>query len=253
MRVKCRKCDKVFFIPHRFDIWNHLWNEHNISRNEEQYYYYLPPKNLDDAIEIVYDTFYSGYPTSIKEEAKKLLNMLGKKKGYSYLGLAVVALYVASERLACPINVVIIRRYAKKHKVPFWKLLRKLREFYPRKDSQYYLQCAFNEFVRKIKKCREISEGELARLYNATFLILSLLPRRFLIRTPRNLIAGAIYIAGKLEGIYFTQRDIADILGANDVTIRRHYCDIRDILLDKLEELPTELKAKIEKEYLRRY
>jgi len=258
MKFRCKLCDKVIRASSEKELIDHLEAKGVFTPNLRNYYY-VEHTTIEEVIDFIYNTLYQGYPTKIKEEASRLMKSLGKPR----LGVAVVALYVASEKIACPLDMRKAHRYAKMWRVPFWKFLEIFRKMHPRKDVQYYLQCTFNEFARKLKRYHETeeawclsqglreelrrNEGILAKLYETTFQILLSLPRKLLIKSPRSLIAGVVYIAGVLEGIHLTQRDIAVVLDITDVTVRNRYWEVRDVLLNNLEKLPSELRTRLER------
>jgi len=265
MKFVCKKCHRVMLASSERDLYDHLESEEGIITPRLRDYYYVVHSSMEDVVDFIYNTLYQGYPTKIKEEAVKLMKMLGKPA--PHLGVAVVDLHVASEKIACPLNIRKSHSHARKWGVSFWKYLRIFREMYPRKDTQYYLQCIFNEFAQKLKYYHEDKteawrlswglreelkkdEGILAKLYETTFQILSSLPRKFLMKRPRSLIAGAVYIAGILEMIHLTQRDIALVLDITEPTVRNHYWRMRKVLLDRVEELPFELKVKLKEAIL---
>jgi hypothetical protein len=53
------------------------------------------------------------------------------------------------------------------------------------------------------------------------------LVRGDIITNPRTVAAGLLYVAGVLSQTYFSQGDIAEVLGVNEVTVRNAYQKIK--------------------------
>src|SRR3989344_1663127 len=66
---------------------------------------------------------------------------------------------------------------------------------------------------------------------------------------PTGVAAAALYIAAVLEGEKRTQRDIADVVGVTEVTIRNRYKDLVEKLgiEDEVEKKVQEMEKKEEK------
>lgn len=59
-------------------------------------------------------------------------------------------------------------------------------------------------------------------------------------RSPTGMVAAALYIAAKLEGVELTQREIANYVGVTSVTVRKNYKDLVESLgiAEQLEKAP---------------
>jgi len=203
-------------------------------------------------VEDVYNDLFrrQGYPDILKDEALALIREVygrGGRFSPSRRAVATVALYVAAERLACPIDSRLIRWAVGGS---YRRLLRKFREISPRKEIDYYLQCAFRKFMNKIMEKEEVAvklsePGVSSKIYEEVFLILSLLPAGWVIaRNPVSVMSGVCYIVFNMEGIRITQRDLCEIFMVTETTVRNNYHKILKLLAQN-EQVPAHLKDKL--------
>jgi len=219
-------------------------------------------ENILSAVYDAYDQFYKsrGHSNVLKREAVKLIKefrVQGGKMVPSYFAVAAVALQVASERVACPIDAYLMRWMRYLLGKPYRKLLRKFREISPRKERDYYFQCAFRRVINGVKRraqekgysevLQTLSEpGVPSKIYDVTFILLSSLPDQLLnSRNPETLMAGLCYIVFNIMDIRISIDFIAPALSVSNAAIRDNYRRIIEAIIES-ESVPDGLRDEIE-------
>ncbi|MFB6244844.1 MAG: transcription initiation factor IIB family protein [Candidatus Nanohaloarchaea archaeon] len=210
----------------------------NVSGRKRQQYYRMrkwsrrtsdsQERSLEDALKPIQNiTSQLKLPDSVSEEAARLAEKArdeGIFKGQGTRPTAAALVYIVSRQQNVPRSLDEISDVTgiKKKKLgdSYRKTARELglemnpaqpEEFLPRYAEKLGLSGEGQADARKIlEKARE--EGVQAG------------------KAPKTMVAGAIYLAGKLNDEEFTQKEISDEIGVTEVTIRNSYQDMLEVL-----------------------
>ncbi len=181
-------------------------------------------------------------PPSIEEEAARIYNLAVRKalvRGRSMESVVVGAVYIASRQFNLPRSLNEICKVTGANKREVGKTYR----FIARSLGLKLLPSGPEEYVPKFANKLGFNSQTQTRA-------VEILKKAKTIeltsgRGPIGLAAAALYVASLLTGEKRTQREIADVVGVTEVTIRNRYKEIieRLGLAKTIEKLERELEA----------
>ncbi|MGC9153172.1 MAG: transcription initiation factor IIB [Vulcanisaeta sp.] len=195
--------------------------------------YQYTERRITELLDVIKPVKYElNLPDSVIEEALVLFRQLSSKydlRGVRTKDLALVLLYVSCKRakIVCPLrelrNILSIERSKR-----ISKLLGLVRQVVGNNDIVIKSQEELGRFLQRVINALRL--GEDVRYY-VTRLAMDIInegQRKRLTngRTFYALVASAVYIAITLMGIRKRQRDVAEVSGVTDVTIRNRYKEI---------------------------
>ncbi len=197
-------------------------------------------RNLKYAlVELKRVTSILNIPPSIEEEAARIYNMAVRKglvRGRSMESVVVGAIYIAARRFNLPRSLNEICKLTDISKREVGKTYR----FIARQLSIKLLPSGPTDYIPKFGNKLAFS----AETQTKALEILKKAHRAELTsgRGPTGLAAAALYVASLMTGEKRTQREIADVVGVTEVTIRNRYKEIieRLKLKEQLEKIKKE-------------
>jgi len=173
-------------------------------------------------------------PSSVEEEAARLYNLAVRKnlvRGRSMESVVIAALYIASRRYGLPRSLNEICRKTNITKRELGKTYR----FMTREINVKLLPSTPVDYIPKFAS--ELSFS--AETQTKAIEILKMAEEAQLTsgRGPTGLAAAALYVASLLTSEKRTQREIANVVGVTEVTIRNRYKEIiSELKIEGLEE-----------------
>lgn len=168
-----------------------------------------------------------GLPRHIREEAasiyRKAVN-LGLIRGRSIEGVAAAVLYAACRRCGVPRTLDEIADAAKVGRKEIGRTYR----FVSRELGLHLLPTSPNDYVRRFCSVLHMSSDAQKKAFE----IIKLAEESDLVsgRGPTGVAAAAVYIAAMLCSENRTQREVADVSGVTEVTIRNRYKEMVEVL-----------------------
>jgi len=182
-------------------------------------------------------------PPSIEEEAARIYNLAVRKalvRGRSMESVVVGAIYIASRRFNLPRSLNEICKLTSANKRDVGKTYR----FIARSLSIKLLPSGPADYIPKFANKLGFNSATQTKAVE----ILKKAQNMELTsgRGPIGLAAASLYVASLMTGEKRTQREIADVVGVTEVTIRNRYKEIIDKLGLKaeLENVATQLEEK---------
>jgi len=177
-------------------------------------------------------------PASVEEEAARMYNLAVRKnlvRGRSMESVVIAALYIASRRYGLPRSLNEICRKTNISKRELGKTYR----FMTREINVKLLPSTPADYIPKFAS--ELSFS--AETQTKAIEILKMAEEAQLTsgRGPTGLAAAALYVASLLTNEKRTQREIANVVGVTEVTIRNRYKEIiSELKIEGLEETESD-------------
>lgn len=192
-----------------------------------------PPKSLTEAVEDAYEDLFKGFPASIKQRALELAakHETSVQGPWDRVAWAALALQVAADELACPLQFRRVQQYAVSatSRPRVRKILEVLRKDVPRRDFAHYANCILGEFFAKLPRLFSSKEalleawpaGSRTRLRDEVLRLLDNAGTYVQGKNPRSVVTAAIWlISSTTMGKPPTQKELACMFEISEVTIR---------------------------------
>lgn len=173
-------------------------------------------------------------PSSVEEEAARLYNLAVRKnlvRGRSMESVVIAALYIAARRYGLPRSLNEICRKTNISKRELGKTYR----FMTREIAVKLLPSTPADYIPKFAS--ELSFSAETQTKAVEILKMAEASQLTSGRGPTGLAAAALYVASLITNEKRTQREIANVVGVTEVTIRNRYKEIvSELQIDGLEE-----------------